>query len=176
MKALPLWFSSESAAAEVFQEGVGFPVKALPLRFLSSEGVAVEVFLARTLPLRFSSEGVAAVVFQEGVAAEVFLARALPLRFSSWALPLRFFSRGGCRRGFSRGPPSFKANKKFYFESFISRRSIWNDKFSYLENRGEAYYERCARGAQNTSSPDGPVGTGSSVAHERVRVSALCRL
>ena len=79
MKALPLWFSSESAAAEVFQEGVDFPVKALPLRFLSSEGVAVEVFLARTLPLRF---------FQEGVAAEVFLARALPLRF---------FSRGRCR-------------------------------------------------------------------------------
>ena len=33
MKALPLWFSSESAAAEVFQEGVGF----------FSEGVAVEV-------------------------------------------------------------------------------------------------------------------------------------
>ena len=63
-------------------------MKALPLRFLSSEGVAVEVFLARTLPLRFSSEGVAAVVFQEGVAAEVFLARALPLRF---------FSRGRCR-------------------------------------------------------------------------------
>ena len=91
MKALPLWFSSESAAAEVFQEGVcrrGFPVKALPLGFLSIEGVAVEVFLARTLPLRFS---------QEGVAAEVFLARALPLRFSSWALPLRFFSRGRCR-------------------------------------------------------------------------------
>ena len=82
MKALPLWFSSESAAAEVFQEGVcrrGFPVKALPLGFLSIEGVAVEVFLARTLPLRF---------FQEGVAAEVFLARALPLRF---------FSRGRCR-------------------------------------------------------------------------------
>ena len=42
------------------------------MRFLSIEGVAVEVFLARTLPLRF---------FQEGVAAEVFLARALPLRF-----------------------------------------------------------------------------------------------
>ena len=47
-------------------------MKALPLGFLSIEGVAVEVFLARTLPLRF---------FQEGVAAEVFLARALPLRF-----------------------------------------------------------------------------------------------
>ena len=36
--------------------------------------------------------------------------------------------------------------------------------------------KRSARGSQNTSSPDGPVGTGSSVAHERVRVSALCRL
>ena len=82
MKALPLRFSSEGVAAEVFQEGVcrrGFPVKTLPLGFLSIEGVAVEVFLARTLPLRF---------FQEGVAAEVFLARALPLRF---------FSRGRCR-------------------------------------------------------------------------------
>ena len=68
-------------------------MKALPLRFLSSEGVAVEVFLARTLPLRFSSEGVAAVVFQEGVAAEVFQEGVAAEVFLARALPLRFLAR-----------------------------------------------------------------------------------